>query len=149
MHIADICTRVVHTVAGDATATDAALKMRDAHVGTLLVPDRTRPGLRVAGILTDRDLVTRVLASGRDPARTRVEDVMTRQVGICHACDGLFDAAQVMRRLGVRRLPVLDDADQLLGIVSSDDIHGALCRFLEAMREARLRGTAREAQAWI
>ncbi len=149
MHIADICPRVVHTVAGDATAAEAALKMRDAHVGTLLVPDRTRPGLRLAGILTDRDLVTRVLANARDPGRTRVEDIMTRQLGTCHARDGLFDAAQVMRRLGARRLPVLDDSEQLLGIVSSDDIHGALGRFMDAMREAKLRGIAREAQAWI
>ncbi len=149
MHVADLCTRVVQTIEPDATAADAALKMRETRVGTLVVLDPTRRGSHVAGILTDRDLVTRVLASGSSPQATAVADVMTRSVGVCHARDELFDAIQTMRRLGVRRLPVLDDADHLLGIVSTDDIHGALGRFMDALSQGMLRGTLHEAEAFI
>lgn len=149
MDIADICTRVVHTVAPDATAADAAQKMRDAHVGTLVVLDRTRPGPHVAGILTDRDLVARVLASGRPPGETLVEDVMTSRVGTCHAHDSVFDAARTMQLHGVRRLPVLDDGGRLMGIVSTDDVHAALGRCMETMRQAMLRERAHEVEAYV
>ena len=149
MHVADLCTRVVQTIEPDASAVDAALKMREAHVGTLVVLDPTRPGSHVAGILTDRDLVTRVLARRCDAGATPVRDVMTRSVGVCHARDELFDAVQAMRRLGVRRLPVLDDANHLLGILSTDDVHGALGRFMEALSQGMLRGTLHEAEAFI
>lgn len=149
MHVADICTRIVQTIAPEATATEAAMKMRETHVGTLVVLDRTRPGEHVAGILTDRDLVTKVLASHADPRVTPVADIMTRAVGVCHARDVLFDVVQTMRRLGVRRLPVLDDSNQLLGIISTDDIHGALGRFMEALSQGMLRETLREAEAYV
>lgn len=149
MRVADICTRIVQTIDPDASASDAAIKMRETHVGTLVVLDTTRPGAHVAGILTDRDLATRVLACHRDPQATAVESIMTRDVGVCHARDGLFDAVQTMRRLGVRRLPVLDDNNQLLGIISTDDIHGALGRFMDAMSQGMLRETLHEAEAWL
>lgn len=149
MHVADLCTRVVQTIDPNASAAEAALKMREHHVGTLVVLDPTRPGSHVAGILTDRDLVTRVIACGSDPRTTPVRDAMTRSVGVCHARDELFDAVQTMRRLGVRRLPVLDDGNHLLGIVSTDDIHGALGRFMDALSQGMLRGTLHEAEAFI
>ena len=120
-----------------------------AFAGTLVVLDRTRPGEHVAGIVTDRDLVTKVLANNADPRVTTVAEIMTRAVGVCHARDVLFDVVQTMRRLGVRRLPVLDDSNQLLGIVSTDDIHGALARFMDALSQGMLRETLREAEACI
>lgn len=149
MHVADLCTHVVQTIDPDASATEAALKMRQHHVGTLVVLDPTRQGSHVAGILTDRDLVTRIIASSCDPKATRVRDVMTRSVGVCHARDEVFDAVQTMRRLGVRRLPVLDDANHLLGIVSTDDVHGVLGRVMDALSQGMLRGTLHEAEAFI
>lgn len=149
MHVADLCTRVVQTIDPNATAADAALKMRDTHVGTLVVVDPTRRGVHVAGILTDRDLVTRVIACGCSPQATPVGDVMTRSVGVCHARDHLFDAVQTMRRLGVRRLPVLDDDNHLLGILSTDDVHGALGRLMDAMSQGMLREKLHEAEAFV
>jgi signal-transduction protein with cAMP-binding, CBS, and nucleotidyltransferase domain len=149
MQIADICTRVVQTIGPDASATDAALKMRDAHVGTLVVLDPTRPGSHMAGIVTDRDLTTRILACDRNPQTTPVRDFMTRKVGACHARDGLFDVVQAMHRFGVRRLPVLDDRNQLLGIVSTDDIHGALGRMMDELNQGMLREKLQEADAII
>lgn len=149
MQVADICTRIVQTIDPDASATDAATRMRETHVGTLVVLDRTRPGAHVAGILTDRDLVAKVIACGRSPRETPVGDIMTRSVGVCHARDGLFEAVQTMGRLGVRRLPVLDDGNQLLGILSTDDLHGALARIMDAVSQGMLRETLREAEAYI
>jgi CBS domain-containing protein len=149
MHAADACTRVVQTIEPGASIAEAADRMRDHHVGTLVVLDPTRPGSHVAGILTDRDLVTRVLACRRAPEATTVGDVMTRSVGVCRARDGLLEVAQAMRRHGVRRLPVLDERNQLMGIVSTDDIHAVLGRFMEELGEGMLREHIREAEAFV
>lgn len=149
MHAADACTRIVQTIDPGATAADAARKMREHHVGTLVVLDPTRQGSHVAGILTDRDLVTRVIACSRAPEATPVGDVMTRAVGVCRARDGLFEVARAMHRLGVRRMPVLDDRNQLMGIISTDDIHGTLGRFMDELSQGMLREHLREAEQFI
>lgn len=146
MRIADVCIKDVQTIDPDASVTDAAAKMRDTHVGTLVVLDRTRPGAHVAGILTDRDLVIKALATGCAPQATQVGNLMTRNVGVCRAQDDLFEAIAVMRKFGVRRLPVLDHRNNLVGIVSTDDVHGALGRAMDLLSQAVLREQLQEAE---
>jgi CBS domain-containing protein len=147
MKVADICTRVVQTNETSATAADAARKMRDAHVGTLVVVEPYAMEPEIAGIVTDRDLVVRLLAGGSSPQATPVADIMTREVGTCRGRDGLFAAADAMRRFGVRRLPVLDDRNQLMGIISTDDIHAALGRFADILSQGMLREKLHEVES--
>jgi CBS domain-containing protein len=100
------------------TAADVACRMRDFHVGCVVVVREAR----AVGILTDRDLVVRVMAGGRDPARTRVEDIVTYDPTTLDRSDGIETALRRMRERGVRRLPIVDDHGKVTGIVTADDL---------------------------
>jgi CBS domain-containing protein len=107
----------VVTVAPEATALEAARLMAERRVGALVV---TTPDARPIGIVTDRDLVTRVLAARLDPGATPVRSVMSAPLVTARA--GSTDHAVRMGLEGVRRLPLVDDAGRLVGIVSLDDL---------------------------
>jgi CBS domain-containing protein len=119
MTIGRMCVREVHTAREEESVRDAAQRMRDRGVGTLIVVDgESRP----LGILTDRDLVTRVLAAARDPAGTRVSEVMTQDPRVVYEETPIEDALRLMRQRAVRRLPVVDREARLTGLISSDDL---------------------------
>jgi CBS domain-containing protein len=80
------------------------------------------PRGEVVGMLTDRDVCLAVGTLGRHPAETLVRDVMTRDVALCHTEDDVHDALAVMANRHVRRLPVLDAAGALQGVLSTDDL---------------------------
>lgn len=124
MRVADICSHRVICVNEDATVFDAAELMRHQDVGALVV---TRNGTRKAlGIVTDRDLVMRVIAADKKPRDVSVAEIMTLSLATCRADHDLLDALELMRTRGIRRVPVLDARSQLIGIVTTDDVIGAL-----------------------
>jgi CBS domain-containing protein len=109
----------VDTARPEETVLSVADRMRQRNVGTLVVVDReTRP----VGIVTDRDLVTRVLADRRDPARTAVEEVMTRDPTTVTEYGAPHIALLLMKDGGFRRLPVVDGERRLVGVLSLDDV---------------------------
>jgi CBS domain-containing protein len=77
---------------------------------------------RLVGIVTDRDIVLRAVASGLDPRKTKAEEVMTRELVTCSAEDDVDSALELMARYQVRRLPIVDGGQQLVGIISQADI---------------------------
>ena len=119
MTIGRICSRIVHVAQPGERVIDVARRMRHANVGTVVVVD---PQRRPVGILTDRDLVVRVMAEGREPATTELTAVMTKELRVVAVDTSLEDTLRQMREVGVRRLPVVDGRGELLGIVSIDDI---------------------------
>lgn len=124
MRIADVCSRRVVCVGPEACAEDAAQTMHRQDVGALVV---VRAGKRKpVGILTDRDLVTRVIASGRDPRSVPVAEVMTRNLATCRGDHELLDVLGMMGERSIRRVPVVDAKGELIGIVTTDDLIGAL-----------------------
>ena len=119
MSISRIFVREVDLTDPGESAQIAARRMHDRNVGTLVVCDQAR---RPVGMLTDRDLAVRVVAAGRDPACTRVGDVMTGEP-LSVAPDASVEAAlKAMRNGPCRRLPVVDEQGVLAGVVSLDDI---------------------------
>ncbi len=118
MKVEEICTRDVETAPPEQTAEEAGQRMRDAALGTLVVVDALG---RPLGIVTDRDLAVRCLAEGRDPRRTRIDRVMSGPAAWTHPGASVEDALEEMSRLRVRRLPVVDERDRLVGILSLDD----------------------------
>jgi CBS domain-containing protein len=102
----------------------AARVWRERHVGYLVVvePATLERARRPVGVLTDRDLVVGVLARDADPHELRVQDVMTPNPVTVRLGDSIAFALQEMRRLGVRRLPIVGDIDELVGVISIDDI---------------------------
>ena len=118
----EIMTAQVDVISPDATAEDAAAKMRDLNVGAIPVCDEE--GL--VGMVTDRDLVVRIMAAQRDPKAVRVGEAMTPEVSYCFEHDDVQKAVQLMSQKQIRRLPVLSKAKKLVGIVSLGDlaVHG-------------------------
>ena len=118
MQIKDIMTRGVETVSPQTSLQEAAARMKTLDVGPLPVCD----GDRIFGMVTDRDIVVRGIAEGRDPRTTQVSEVMTRDVLTCAESDDVKVAARTMKDNQVRRLLVVDDNHKVSGIVSLGDV---------------------------
>jgi CBS domain-containing protein len=116
--IRDVMTPNPHTVAADATLQDAAREMKQDNIGAVLVRDNGS----VSGILTDRDIVVRAIAEGRDPSSTRVGDVASSDVKTLTPDSSVEDAIRIVREQHVRRIPVIDEKGQAQGIVSIGDL---------------------------
>ena len=122
MTLNDICTLNVAFCARDTNLLHAARLMREKHTGTLVVVDDPQGDRTPAGIVTDRDIVVEALANELDPAKTSVAQIMSNRLVIGSAADTLPEALERMRTHGVRRLPVIDRAGSLVGIVTLDDM---------------------------
>ena len=114
----EIMTPSVEVVSPNATAADAARKMMDFDVGAIPVCD----GEQLIGMITDRDLVLRVMAISRDPVQARVSEAMTPGLVYCFEDEDAEVAADLMAEKQIRRLPVLSRTKQLVGIVSLGDL---------------------------
>ena len=103
------------------TVDQAAQLMKDEDVGPVpVVADQQTK--RLLGIVTDRDLAVKVVAEARQIAAVKVEEVMTRNPVTCHADDDLQKAIDAMEKHQVRRIPVVDDNNQIVGIIAQADI---------------------------
>lgn len=123
MPISDVCKRNVVTVYAETTVLEAAKLMRQNHVGDVVVimrkeDDTTTP----VGIVTDRDVVVEVVATGLDPAVITVGDIMVGSLAVVSENNGVLETFQAMADEGVRRMPVISTEGSLLGIVTLDDL---------------------------
>lgn len=142
--VAHLCQRTVVTVQEHISVKDAAELMRKNHIGCLVVVRGERP--TVVGLLTDRDITIVAVARDFDPLTLRVGDVMTTQVHTVSAATPTLSALQTMRRHGVRRLPVVGDFDDLVGILTLDDLLNAYAAELALFAQAMQRGRQTEAR---
>jgi CBS domain-containing protein len=119
---ADLCQRDVAVAFRSMVLSDAARAMRGQHVGSLVVVDETILGRIVVGMLTDRDIVTSVVAKDVDASTLRVGDVMTDDVVCVREEDSLHDVLATMQQRRVRRMPVTGPQQRLVGVISADDL---------------------------
>ncbi len=112
--IRDIMSKDVQTASLDTTVKDAAQVMKDKDIGSLPVCE----GRKVVGMITDRDITIRAVAEGRDAEATRVADVMSREVASVREDADLKEAEKVMHDRQLRRLPVLNAQDELVGYLA-------------------------------
>ena len=124
MNVAQLCSRNVVTVRKIDEVVAAARLMRERHVGFLVVtePDFAGTIERPIGVLTDRDIVVSIIARERDPRSLVVGDVMTENPVVLDRFDSIAAAVSEMRRIGVRRMPVIGELGQLFGVLSLDDV---------------------------
>ena len=122
MQLKDLCVFDVACCTRDITVIAAARLMREHHTGDLVVIDNADEEREPVGIITDRDIVIEVLAQWRDPGKTTVGDVMSKQLVIASGSEDASHALQRMVAHGVRRIPVVDDKQCVLGIVTLDDM---------------------------
>ncbi|WP_327596086.1 CBS domain-containing protein [Streptomyces chartreusis] len=117
-HVRDVMTTDLVTVEPQASVTSVAEMMRDEDVGTVLVTD----GEQLRGLVTDRDLVVRSVAAGHDPGGTTVIDACSDEMITVGPGDDLEHAIDVMREHSVRRIPVVDQKQHAVGVVSLGDL---------------------------
>jgi CBS domain-containing protein len=118
MQIREVMTQGAEVIPSNAPAMKAAEKMRELDVGSLPVCD----GDRLQGVVTDRDIVIRLVARGLDASETKVSDIMTPGVTYCFDDQTIEEAATVMEAHQVRRLPILNRQNHLVGIISLGDL---------------------------
>jgi CBS domain-containing protein len=118
--IQDVMTRNPRTVTPEAPAREAARIMQEEDIGVVPVVegDQSR---RLVGVITDRDIAIRVVAEGRD-GDSRVREIMTSKLHTRHPDDDLDEAMDTMAEEQVRRVPVVDDRGELVGIISQADV---------------------------
>lgn len=105
---------------GDTVATAGQL-MKSANIGSIPVIENQQSG-RLVGIVTDRDLALKIVAEGLDAKSTKVEAVMTRKLVTCRADDDLQKALDAMAQHQLRRIPVVDHDNKILGIIAQADV---------------------------
>lgn len=114
----EVMTTEVTTLSPTATVQDAAHHMKLLNVGSIPICERNQ----LVGMLTDRDIVVRVIAQRHNPETQQIQDVMSTEVDYCYEDQDVEEAAQVMQDRQIRRLPIIGRDNQLVGIVSLGDL---------------------------
>ncbi|MGF1629137.1 MAG: CBS domain-containing protein [Kiloniellaceae bacterium] len=118
MKIKDVMTTEVDVIDPTVMIAEVSRKMRDQDIGVLPVGE----GDRLIGMITDRDIVVRAIAEGKDPTATAVREAMSDQVFYCFEDQSTEEIAANMGEKQIRRLPVLNHDKRLVGIVSLGDL---------------------------
>jgi CBS domain-containing protein len=116
--VRDVMSNRPRCVSPDTPVSEAAELMESEDVGALPVLD----GDELAGMITDRDIVIRAVARGKDPRGMPVREVSTREVVTVRSDEDLSEALKLMASYQVRRLPVVDDGNRLVGVLAQADV---------------------------
>ncbi|MDH3632270.1 MAG: CBS domain-containing protein [Gammaproteobacteria bacterium] len=148
MRVGEYCNREVVVVEEEKSVTEAAAIMRQYHVGDVVIC-MAKYGKQIpVGIITDRDIALEIVAKGTDPDSIRVGEAMSFDLTTVSEHDDLMHVIEVMRDKGIRRVPVIDADEALVGILTVDDIVDLLSEVLvdlahlvdrQKRRETRLR----------
>lgn len=124
MKVSEKMTKNPITVDSSATAKEAADKMKEENIGTVLVTDKGR----LTGIVVDRQIITKVIAAGKDPAEVKVSEFMTESPVTASPDMDIEEASKIIGDMGYRRVPVVEN-EKLIGIISVADIveHARTC----------------------
>jgi CBS domain-containing protein len=122
MKLKELCELDVVCCTRELTITAASRLMRERHAGDLVVVEELDEERAPVGIITDRDIVVEVLARNQDPGKVTVGEVMSKQIVIASESEDSAQALQRMAAHGVRRIPVVDDQQRVIGIVTLDDL---------------------------
>lgn len=128
--VVEIMSTTPITITADATVAEAASVMRDKEVGSLVVLEDGRP----TGIVTERDVVTKVAAADRSPQGTSVRDIMTSPLVAVHPHQEVAEAAKIMAARKIRRLPVIKEG-KLVGMLTENDVIRVWPQLIEVTRE--------------
>ncbi len=146
MSISEFCNREVVYATREMSIPEVAQLMRQHHVGDVVVVDEIN-GKRVpAGIVTDRDIVIQIIAPSLALEDFSVGDIMSPQLVSVQEKDGIFETIRLMRTKGIRRIPVVNEQDGLVGIVSADDILDLLAEEMSELAKVAPREQEREAK---
>lgn len=120
MSLRNLCRREVVCVNVGTSVKKAAQLMEEKNIGCLIIVEKE--SVRPIGLVTDRDILLRVVNKGLDPENVPVEDTMTKNIVTLDERIGLFEALEQTKESGMRRFPVVDINGHLQGIITLDDI---------------------------
>lgn len=129
MKVKDIMSKDVVTIGADASVADAAKKMKEADVGSVVVLDKNA----VKGIVTDRKIVTNCIAESKDPGREHIGNITSKSVITCSEDSDVHDALMTLGKNKIRRCPVVNDRKELVGVLSVADIAGEMRGCMDAL----------------
>jgi len=144
MTVGEFCNREVVIAERETTIVEAAKLMRKYHVGDLVVVDRREEMNIPVGIITDRDIVVEIIAGEVSLDSACTGDVMSFELTTAKEHDGILEALQKMRGLGIRRMPVVNDRGGLEGILAVDDVLELLAEELTLLASAATQGQEKE-----
>lgn len=121
MRVGDIMTPKVIVVPFGKTTLEVAKMMKKARVGSIIVVE-DKAGKHAKGIITERDIVYKVLAKDQDPNKTTSEQIMSKPLRVVTPETTIEEAAKAMKENKIKRLPVVNENNELIGIVSEGDI---------------------------
>ena len=122
MKIREVMHKGVEVMAADTPVAKLAEKMRDKDIGAIPIGSSSQ----IVGMVTDRDITIRAVANGKDMSKLTAQDVMTKGAVCCHDTESVRDVLRTMEERQIRRIPVFDEGEHLVGIVSLGDISEAL-----------------------
>jgi CBS domain-containing protein len=128
MNVSDVMNRTVRTIDPNASIQQAAELMSKYRIGSLIVVEKGK----LAGIITEHDILSKVVAQAKDVNNVKVKDVMTRNVIVVSPDMELEDAAQLMLDKGIKKLPVVSNR-QLIGIITATDICTAEPKLIQSL----------------
>ena len=121
MKVRDLMHKGIEIMPPDTPVTKLAKKMREKDIGAIPVGSNGE----LVGMVTDRDITVRAVASGKDLSQLTAHDVMTKGVFCCRDTARVKDVVQMMEEKKIRRVPVTDEKDQVIGMISLGDISDA------------------------
>ena len=122
MFIGEICNRNVVIATRDTSVTELAQLMREHHVGSIIITEAQNECNIPVGIITDRDLVIELLSKDIDTKSISAGDVMSNELVSVRDTNHVYDTLKLMRGKGIRRMPVVNDENVLIGILTVDDL---------------------------
>ncbi|MCS7097886.1 MAG: CBS domain-containing protein [Candidatus Methanomethyliaceae archaeon] len=131
IRVEDVMTRDLVTLPESSSARDVAIAMSGKRIGSVIIVHEGNP----VGIITERDLIERVLAKGLDPDKVISKDIMSSPLFVIDPKVGIMEAARKMASLNIRRLIVVDRG-KMVGIITSSDILSAAPEMIEILMES-------------
>jgi predicted transcriptional regulator len=145
MKVRDLYHREVSVIGKEDSLLEAGKRMREHHVGSLVVVEEQGDRLMPVGIITDRDILIQVLTEGVPLEKISVQDIMAENPTLAGEEDSISETIQRMRRKGIRRIPVVDSRQNLTGILTLDDLLEVLAEEIRGLSEISGRGREWEA----
>ncbi len=121
LRVGDIMTKKVIVASMDDTLDKVAKTMQKYDIGSVIIVD-DKTGKHAKGIITERDIVHKVIAKSKDPFKTTVEQIMSKPLRVVKPDTALEEAARAMKENKIKRLPVVNDDNELIGVISEGDI---------------------------
>jgi CBS domain-containing protein len=121
LKVGDIMTRKVIIIPYGKTMQEVAKMMKRHEIGSVIIVEDEK-SKKARGIITERDVIHKVISKGKDPYDTPVENVMSKPLRVIKADTNIEEAAQAMRDNKIKRLPVVNEENELVGIISEGDI---------------------------